>query len=387
MEQIKVLLIDPDDASREFLSRMLHKKNYQVLHATTGQEGIEKAGIESPSIIIFEPTLPDLSLKEFLRELSQNKRTVHIPSVALSSHSNPDEMQICLEAGCAEYYVKSGMVMVTMVESIPKLVLESQRNGAETQDGVVIVFLSAKGGTGTSSLCANIGMSIAQNIQSTSVALVDMVLPMGSIAPIVGQDEREFNIVTVAEQAKDDINQEYFGQKLTMVPNWLFHLLPGSPDPETAGDLDIRKVPLMISALRKNHDYVLIDVGRSLSKITMPIIEQADLIVLVLGTDLSTVNLTKKLWEYLSTHGVASEKVYAILNRAVGLEGLTKMEAEKILGIQIKLMMPYMMSNFALANNQHLPIITKFPTDTASMVLKTAALEMSRQAINSKSMA
>jgi len=384
MEQISVLLIDPDEANRDFLSRMLTNKDYKVLHAATGQEGIEKAGVESPSLIIFDPSLPDQSLREFLRELSQNKRTASIPCVALSSHSNPEEMQACLQAGCVEYYVKSGMVMVNMVDSIPKLVLESQRSGAGGQDGLVIVFLSAKGGTGTSSLCANIGMSIAQNIQSASVALVDLVLPMGSIAPIVGHEDEEFNLVSVSKQEKEAITSDYFSENCVVEPQWFFSLLPGSPDPATAHDLDVGKIPDIISALRESYDYVLVDIGRTLSKISLPIIEEADLVVLVLSTDLSTVDLTKKLWDYLREQGVSPERVFAILNRAVGLEGLTKPEAEKIVGVEIKLMMPHMMGNFTLANNQHVPIITKFPTDTASMVLKQAALEMSRQAISSK---
>jgi hypothetical protein len=45
------------------------------------------------------------------------------------------------------------------------------------------------------------------------------------------------------------------------------------------------------------------------------------------------------------------------------------MEAEKILGLEIKLMIPYMMGNFTLANNQNTPLTIKFPTDTA-MVMK-----------------
>jgi MinD-like ATPase involved in chromosome partitioning or flagellar assembly/CheY-like chemotaxis protein len=387
MEQIKVLLIDSDEANREFLSRMLHKKNYEVFHASTGREGLEKAGQDLPTLIVLDPSLPDLSVRELLEGLSQNKRTAHIPCVALSSHSDPEEMQVCLQAGCVEYYVKSGMVMLNLVDSIPKIVLDSQRTSTKSEDGLVLVFLSAKGGTGTSSLCANIGMSIAQNIQSSKVILLDLVLPMGSIAQIVGQEDEGFNLITVSNQSKDDITPDYFSGKCEPIPQWLFSFLPGSPDPATAAKLDIEKIPSIIAALRKNCDYVLVDVGRALSRITLPIIEEADLIILVLGTDLSTVTQTKKLWEYLSGQGVTPDKVFAILNRAVGLEGLTKMEAEKILGIDIKLMVPYMMGNFSLANNQHVPILTKFPLDTASMVLKQAALEMSRQAISSKSAA
>jgi len=126
---------------------------------------------------------------------------------------------------------------------------------------------------------------------------------------------------------------------------------------------------------------VLVDLGRSLSKISLPIIHDADLVILILSTDLSTVNHTKKLWHYLREQGVDPKRVFPILNRAVGLEGLTKAEAEKILEIEIRLMIPYMMGNFTLANNQHLPISLKFPTDTASMVMKQAAIEMSQKVV------
>jgi Flp pilus assembly CpaE family ATPase len=62
------------------------------------------------------------------------------------------------------------------------------------------------------------------------------------------------------------------------------------------------------------------------------------------------------------------------------LEGLTKNEAEKILGIDIQLALPYMGSNFTLANNQNQPIIHKFPQDTTSIILKQIATDITAQA-------
>ena len=41
--------------------------------------------------------------------------------------------------------------------------------------------------------------------------------------------------------------------------------------------------------------------------------------------------------------------------------------------------MPCMMGNFSLANNQNRPISLKFPTGTAAMLMKQAALEMSQK--------
>lgn len=384
MDSITVLIIDSDEANRQFLMQMLQKKNYQVRQAASGAEGIRMVDEESPSLVVFDTTLPDMNSLELIERLQQNPKIADIPCVVLSSKSDPDEMRACLEAGCAEYYVKSGMVMMTFVDSIPKLLLEGARLRKKGDKGSLLVFLSAKGGTGTSSLCANIGMNMAGNQPQSLVSVADLVLPMGSVASIVGADEDAFNLVEVSDRSEEEITADYLKENLLVTPQWLFHLLPGAPSPEASLNLHAGHISNIISSLRSAYDYVLVDLGRSLSRISLPLIQEADLLVLILSTDLSTVNHTQKLWHYLQAQGVTSDRVYSILNRAVGLEGLTKPEAEKILGLEINLMIPYMMGNFTLANNQHTPISVKFPTDSASMVMKQAAVEMSKKVMKSK---
>lgn len=124
----------------------------------------------------------------------------------------------------------------------------------------------------------------------------------------------------------------------------------------------------------------MIDVGRSLSRISLPLIQQADLIVLIVSTDHSTVQLTKTVLEYLQSQHIDSRRIYPILNRAVGLEGMTKNEAEELLGVHIKTMMPYMGGSFTLANNLNQPITIKYPHDTASIILRELATDMVRTA-------
>jgi len=384
MENVTVLIIDSDEANRQFLMQMLQKKNYQVIQATSGAEGIKMVDEGSPNLVVFDTTLPDMNSLELVERLQQNPKIADIPCVVLSSKSDPDEMRAFLEAGCAEYYVKSGMVMMTFVDSIPRLLLEGRRLRKKSNKGFLFVYLSAKGGTGTSSLCANIGMNMASNQPQSLVSVADLVLPMGSVASIVGVEEDTFNLVEVADRAEDEITTDYLKENLLVPPQWLFHLLPGAPSPEAAINLQAGHISNIVSSLRSAYDYVLVDLGRSLSRISLPLIQEADMLVLILSTDLSTVNHTQKLWHYLQGQGVSPERVYSILNRAVGLEGLTKIEAEKILGLDINLMIPYMMGNFTLANNQHTPISVKFPTDTASLVLKQAAVEMSQRVMKSQ---
>jgi len=381
MDSITVLVIDADEANRNFLAQLLQKKNYQVRHASSGEEGLRMVEEATPNMVIFDTKLPDLKAIELIERLQRNQAIADVPCVVLSSHSDPEEMQVCLQAGCAEYYVKSGMVMMTLVDAIPRLLVEGRRLRKKREKGFLLVFMSAKGGTGTSSLCANIGMNMASHLNQSTVAIADLVLPMGSIAPLVGVPESEFNLVTVADQPVDKITSDSLNSNLIVPSHWLFHLLPGAPDPETALNLQVGHIPHIVDSLRKAYDYVLVDLGRSLSKISLPIIQDADLVVLILSTDLSTVNHTKKLWHYLRGQGIQPNRVFPILNRAVGLEGLTKAETEKILEIEIKLTMPYMMGNFSLANNQNTPVSLKFPTDTATMILKQAAMEMSQKVV------
>ncbi len=381
MDLSKILIVDQDEANRGFLAQMLQKKNYGVLQAASGNDGVHQASEQSPDLIIFDSNLPDLLPLEFIQQLKQNHRTAAIPIVVLTSKSDPDEMRACLAAGCAEYYVKSGMVMITLVDAIPRLVVEGKRVQSEAAKGLLIVFLSAKGGTGTSSLCANIAMSLVKHFSPSSAAVVDMALPFGTIAQLVGCPDSPFNIVHVSERAAKDITPEYLRESLLSPANWLFRLLPGSPDPDAAHRLKVPNIPVIVDALRKDFDYVILDVGRSLSKVTMPIIQAADLLAIVVSTDQSTVTLTKKFWSYLASQGCSPEKAFPLLNRAVGFEGLTKAEAEKAIGLEIRLTMPYMTGNFTLANNLNMPVLLKFPNDTASLVLKQAAMEMSRQAL------
>lgn len=377
---IKILLIDTDEPSRHFIAQLLTKRGYSVIHAVDGKDGIQKANNESPAVIITETNLHDYGPQEVIQELRKERHTARIPVVAFSGHSDADEMEHCLKIGFNEYFIKSGQGAITLADSIPRIIADAAKANPLNENGLLIVFLSAKGGTGTSSLCANIGMNLARHMPQSSVAVADMVLPLGSIGSIVGY-EGEFNLVEVAERDPAELTPQFFKKNLPVPNNWLFHLLSGASDPAQGSRLRADRIPEILDNLTKAYDYTLVDFGRALSRISLPIIKEADVVVLVVSTDLSTVKLTKKVWNYLQEQGVARNRVFTILNRAVGLEGLSKSEAEQILGIEIRMTMPYMMGNFTLANNQNTPIAVKFPTDTASMIFKDVATQISSMAI------
>jgi pilus assembly protein CpaE len=373
----KILIVDSDVTSQNFIARNLLEQKYEVLRASSGREGLISAWRDHPALLIIDPVLSDLRGEDVAIKLRQDARTTSIPMVALSSDPGAARIKSCLDAGFNDYIVKSGQAIPALIDTVHRLLGFTSADAKE--GGLLMVFLSAKGGTGTSSLCANIAMNISTHQPEAGVAVVDMVLPIGSIASIIGY-QGEHNIVTLSDYGPSELTAEFFRKQLGQLEEWKFHLLAGSPDPESSNHLNIGRVGDIISALKAHYDYVLVDLGRSLSKFVLPLIQNADLIALVVATDMSTVTLTKTTLDYLKNKGVEASSIYTILNRAVGLEGLTKPEAEKVLGIPNNTAMPYLGSNFALANNQHQPFSLKFPKDTAAIVFKETAREMTELA-------
>lgn len=379
MSEKSVLIVDADNTSRNYLIRMVQEQRYTAMGVGSGKEGLIAIWRDRPDLIIFDPTLQDISPEEFLLKLRRDLRSVNIPILALSSNPDSGMKDACLQAGCNEYMVKSGEVVAALPETVARLL--GMKRELVKEGGYLIVFLSAKGGTGTSSLCANYAMVIHNDRPEASVVVVDMVLPIGSIAPIVGY-EGEMNLVSVTELPSAETTGRYFQTNLPEMELWQFQLLASAPDPERANDLQVARIPEIIQTLQKTYDYVVVDLGRSLSRISLPVIQKADLLVFVMSTDQSTITLTKKILDYLHAQGIESRNIFAILNRAVGLEGLTKTEAEKIIDLPIKTALPYMGSNFALANNLNQPIIIKYPRDTAAIVFKETANNMIKTATN-----
>jgi pilus assembly protein CpaE len=379
-----ILIIDGDSTSRKYLANAFGKAGYIIFTASLGREGLVSAWRDLPDIIILDPLLPDLPGLELIKRIRQDRRTSNVPCVALSSQADSQDKLAYISAGCNDYLVKTSQSVAYLLDLLPRLI-----NGevtAPAKRGILVTFISAKGGVGTSSLCANIAMCLGSEKIETRVAVMDMVLPIGSIADIVGH-EGSLNLITVTQQTPDQTSAAYFMEKLPRVAGWYFHLLPGSPDPESANQLAVDRIEQIITAVMESYDYVFVDLGRALSRITQPILRKADVIVLVIGTDLSTTIITNTVWNYLKSKGIDSQHLYVLQNRAVGLEGLTKLELEQMSGLQVQITIPYMSGNMTVANNRHEPLMSRDPNDSGSLTIKQAAsqiAEMGQQSRNQK---
>ena len=81
----KILIIDDEPEIGEIIKERLEIHQYQVLTATDGQNGINKALKEKPDLIFLDIMMPDVSGGDVAKELNKNKETCHIPVIFLTA--------------------------------------------------------------------------------------------------------------------------------------------------------------------------------------------------------------------------------------------------------------------------------------------------------------
>jgi MinD-like ATPase involved in chromosome partitioning or flagellar assembly/CheY-like chemotaxis protein len=401
LDNYRVLLIDPDPTTTKYLAYELKKTGLSVFATNSYKEGLVLAYQQRPHVIILEPDLKLLDATDFLEKLHKDRRTSRTRVIAFSGLTDPEEIQTIIDMDFYHYMAKEGASVPLLIEHVQAAAKEARvmvdRKGFKKHTkeleapgdeasgqkvvtggtGKLVVFLSAKGGIGTSSICANLAHQF-NPVNETKVAVVDLVLPIGSIASIVGYDG-ELNIVEAAAQKQAETTLEFLENELPQPDNWNFKLLAGSPSPEASHRLEVKNIPVIINNMRKVYEYVFVDLGRSLSRISMPIITSASQIVLMLSLEQTTVSHTKSVFEYLYAQGVPKNMVYLLINRAVGLDGLTKGEVEKELDTRIPLALPHMGRDFSLANSLNQPVSMKFPQDAVTFSLVQIAEEINER--------
>lgn len=100
----KILLVDVDQSLLQPLGVYLHQAGYEVVLAKSGQEALEKAQTENPSLTILDLMLPDMAGAELCRRLRKAHLNMHV--IILTSMDSTDDHIASLEAGADDYIVK-----------------------------------------------------------------------------------------------------------------------------------------------------------------------------------------------------------------------------------------------------------------------------------------
>jgi CheY-like chemotaxis protein/MinD-like ATPase involved in chromosome partitioning or flagellar assembly len=375
----KIMLVDDDPVTISWLKSVLEREGYTVETANRGATALQQIAQAPPDLVVLDVVLPDLDGLEILRRLRQDPSLSHLGIIVLSVKDRPQDIAAGLRVGADDYVPKHPGADIELIAKIRGLLAVPKPKAPPPATpihapvrGSIFSFCSPKGGTGTTALCVNTAYALAQLERGAELLVVDMNFPLGTVGQAVGFESRK-TVARLSQEAKGHIDRDVAEKYVSLPQKWGFRVLLGANDPQEATGLEVSQVAPLFRTLQTMYDYILVDFGRNLSRISLPIIEISTGIVVILTPDINTVRLTKLVVEYLESLGVAHNQLMLIINRTIGRVSMSREETERELRLKLAGTIPYEMEHFTIASNEGVPFMAKFPDHTASMVFTDLA--------------
>jgi len=102
----KILVVDDDPDALDTMAAILETRNYKVVTALSGLEGISKACKEKPDLIIMDVMMPGLDGFAACKMIRENKEIKSIPVILLTGKGMVGDMEKGFAAGASDFMVK-----------------------------------------------------------------------------------------------------------------------------------------------------------------------------------------------------------------------------------------------------------------------------------------
>jgi CheY-like chemotaxis protein len=129
---IKILVVEDEPESREFLAILLKLEGYTVATANNGLEGLEKVEADCPDIIISDICMPHLDGLDMVKMLRKSPAYKTIPIVMLSAYGSGNLMS-ALNVGANEA-MRKPVNAELLLQNVKKWIGETLRNKKSAAD-------------------------------------------------------------------------------------------------------------------------------------------------------------------------------------------------------------------------------------------------------------
>ncbi len=106
MARKKILLVDDSSTVILMEKMILAKGPYDLVVASDGQEGVQKALAEKPDLILMDVMMPRMTGFEACKHLRAQKNTAGTPIILVTTRGEEQSVKSGREAGCSDYVTK-----------------------------------------------------------------------------------------------------------------------------------------------------------------------------------------------------------------------------------------------------------------------------------------
>jgi two-component system alkaline phosphatase synthesis response regulator PhoP len=120
MKKKKILVVDDEEDILELVRYNLSREGYEVICASSGEDGLKAARNELPDLIALDLMLPGIDGLEVARILNGNNTTKNIPIIMLTAKGEEADIVAGLELGADDYITKpfSPRIMIARIRAV-----------------------------------------------------------------------------------------------------------------------------------------------------------------------------------------------------------------------------------------------------------------------------
>ena len=123
MAMSRILIVNNEPEIINTLSSVLRARSYSVSTALSGAEGLEKAKIDRPDLVLLDIDMPDIDGCEVCAKLTSDRATRDTPVIMISENGGSESVLRARTAGASDYIVKP-FDLFTLLNKLKKLLVE-----------------------------------------------------------------------------------------------------------------------------------------------------------------------------------------------------------------------------------------------------------------------
>lgn len=116
----KILIIEDDGFLQSLEATKLKKEGYDIVVASTGEEGMRKVEEPGVDMVLLDLILPDLDGFDILEKIKDTEKLKHIPVIVFSNLSEEKDVKKSKELGANRFMVKSNFTLDELIEHVNK---------------------------------------------------------------------------------------------------------------------------------------------------------------------------------------------------------------------------------------------------------------------------
>lgn len=334
MKSANVLLALEDEYLRQDITSILSRSesSYSEQDPSNWQQVLDSLHTDRPDILLVELNAIRSDITAALRAVKKSAAQTKI--VALHPTDDSQMILTAIRAGASEFVHPP--YDQTFAPAMERVMETRESDTGRERRGKVIGFLSAKGGCGSTTLACHVAVDLKrQTGQRTLLADLDFTSGMVGFVMKVASTYSVLDAVTNLSRLDESLWK-------ALVVEWKpgLDVIPGpesfSHESVPSRD-DLRQV---IRFMRSQHDWVVLDLGRSLNEVAASIYSELDELLLVSVLEVSALHGLKSIAQKLRDRGEDLSKLEVILNRTPKMMDITQQELQKVLGRPLYAMLP-----------------------------------------------